>query len=299
MLAAFARGTFRSRLLSLRCMATEATSAAALESDEPSPQQQVAPQQRRMPSQSETKRPAWWSDPTIDAYAAFKIIKKRFAVHGSQREENYRQLMKRIRNPQEAGWAFQTLVEGRKHRAVLQQHVPFTFHTSQLLITKCVEVRAFNTALEAFQRAEELGLQFFRADAYHAVMKGAVMNKQLDVAVRAFESMKANGIRPGTKVVHNLIAGSIFNGRPELAHQYAEEFKLNGIKINKASQEWLDGIRKPVPSGKGDFVDDDELDGSSNGHDKEVSGKTNEQVSEKPNEQVPAEQEKATATTSA
>ena len=42
--------------------------------------------------------------------------------------------------------------------------------------------------------------------------------------------MKANGIRPGTKVVHNLIAGSIFNGRPELAHQYAEEFKLNGIK---------------------------------------------------------------------
>ena len=47
-----------------------------------------------------------------------------------------------------------------------------------------MEVRAFNVALEAFQRAEELGLQFFRADAYHAVMKGAVMNKQLDVAVR-------------------------------------------------------------------------------------------------------------------
>ena len=43
--------------------------------------------------------------------------------------------MKRIRKPQEAYWAFQTLVEGRKHRAVLQQHVPFTFHTSQLLIT--------------------------------------------------------------------------------------------------------------------------------------------------------------------
>ena len=52
MLAAFARGTFRSRLFSLRCVATEATSAAALESDEPSPQQQVAPQPRRVPSQS-------------------------------------------------------------------------------------------------------------------------------------------------------------------------------------------------------------------------------------------------------
>ena len=70
-------------------------------------------------------------------------------------------------------------------------------------------------------------------------------------------------------------------------------------RINKASQEWLDGIRKPVPSGKGDFVDDDELDGSSSGQNEEVPEKTNEQVSEKTNEQVPAEQEKATATTSA
>ena len=53
-----------------------------------------------------------------------------------------------------------------------------------ICLQKCVEVRAFNVALEAFQRAEELGLQFFRADAYHAVMKGAVMNRELDIAVR-------------------------------------------------------------------------------------------------------------------
>ena len=48
----------------------------------------------------------------------------------------------------------------------------------------CVAVKAFDTALEALQRAEELGLQFFRGDAYYAVMKGAVLNKQLDVAVK-------------------------------------------------------------------------------------------------------------------
>lgn len=47
---------------------------------------------------------------------------------------------------------------------------------------------------------------------------------------RVFEAMKHNGVRPGAKVVHNLIMGSIINGRKDLADAYAEEFKLNGIK---------------------------------------------------------------------
>lgn len=42
--------------------------------------------------------------------------------------------------------------------------------------------------------------------------------------------MKQNGVRPGGKVVHNLIMGSIINNRRDLAEAYAEEFKLNGIK---------------------------------------------------------------------
>ena len=45
-------------------------------------------------------------------------------------------------------------------------------------------MKAFDTALEALQRAQELGLQFFRGEAYYAVMKGAVLNKQLDLAIR-------------------------------------------------------------------------------------------------------------------
>lgn len=49
---------------------------------------------------------------------------------------------------------------------------------------KCVAVKAFDTALEALQRAQEIGLQFFRGDAYFAVMKGAVLNKQLDIAIK-------------------------------------------------------------------------------------------------------------------
>ena len=49
---------------------------------------------------------------------------------------------------------------------------------------RCVAVKAFDTALEALQRAQELGLQFFRGDAYFAVMKGAVLNKQLDIAIK-------------------------------------------------------------------------------------------------------------------
>lgn len=49
---------------------------------------------------------------------------------------------------------------------------------------KCVAARAFDTALEGLQRAQELGLQFFRGDSYYVVMKGAVLNKQLDVAMK-------------------------------------------------------------------------------------------------------------------
>ena len=45
-----------------------------------------------------------------------------------------------------------------------------------------------------------------------------------------FEAMKQNGVRPGSKVVHNLIMGSIINGRRDLAEAYAEEFRFNGIK---------------------------------------------------------------------
>ena len=66
---------------------------------------------------------------------------------------------------------------------------------------------------------------------------------------------------------------------------------LPTCRINKASQEWLDGIRKPVPGGQGGFVDNDEPDGS--------SSEQNEQASEEADEEVPSEQEKATATTSA
>ena len=48
--------------------------------------------------------------------------------------------------------------------------------------------------------------------------------------IRVFETMKQNGVRPGGKVVHNLIMGSIINGRRDLAEAYAEEFRYNGIK---------------------------------------------------------------------
>lgn len=42
--------------------------------------------------------------------------------------------------------------------------------------------------------------------------------------------MKENGVRPGAKVVHSLIMGSIINGRRDLAEAYAEEFRYNGVK---------------------------------------------------------------------
>lgn len=51
-------------------------------------------------------------------------------------------------------------------------------------VQTCVKVKAFASALEALQRAQELGLQFFRADAYYAVMKGAALDRQLDLAIR-------------------------------------------------------------------------------------------------------------------
>ena len=47
---------------------------------------------------------------------------------------------------------------------------------------------------------------------------------------RVFETMKENGVRPGGKVVYNLIMGSIINDRQDLAEAYAAEFRLNGVK---------------------------------------------------------------------
>ena len=52
-------------------------------------------------------------------------------------EENYRQLIMRVRTPADATLALRMLDLARKERAVLQQHAPFTFHTSQLFITVC------------------------------------------------------------------------------------------------------------------------------------------------------------------
>ena len=42
-----------------------------------------------------------------------------------------------MKNPREAALALKILLEGRKARAVLEQHDPFTFHTSQLLVMVC------------------------------------------------------------------------------------------------------------------------------------------------------------------
>ncbi len=36
--------------------------------------------------QQETRKPAWWSDPKVDAIFAYNIINKRFRLHGPQRE---------------------------------------------------------------------------------------------------------------------------------------------------------------------------------------------------------------------
>lgn len=50
-------------------------------------------------------------------------------------EENYRQLFGRCKTPKDAALGFEILQQGRAARAVLQQHVPFTFNTSQMFIT--------------------------------------------------------------------------------------------------------------------------------------------------------------------
>ena len=49
-------------------------------------------------------------------------------------EENYRQIINRVKNPKDAALALDIVRRGRAARAVLEQHIPFTFHTSQLLI---------------------------------------------------------------------------------------------------------------------------------------------------------------------
>lgn len=56
-------------------------------------------------------------------------------------EENYRQLVSRVKTPHDAGLALTILDQGRTARAVLQQHTPYTFHTSQMFIEVCIVLR--------------------------------------------------------------------------------------------------------------------------------------------------------------
>ena len=60
------------------------------------------------------------------------------AIGVGAEEENYRQLISRVKSREDALLALQILDQGRKERAVLQQHVPFTFHTSQAFIQVCI-----------------------------------------------------------------------------------------------------------------------------------------------------------------
>lgn len=48
----------------------------------------------------------------------------------------------------------------------------------------CNEVKAFDTALESLEQTNELGLQFFRADAYYSTMKAAALEGRLDVTIK-------------------------------------------------------------------------------------------------------------------
>ena len=106
MLVACSRRICRSRLLSLRSLVTETASSAPAE--EPSASTPRAAVQESAGTvcgllmrslacstlltgplaagQQEARKPAWWSDPKVDAIHAYNIIHKRFKLHGPQRE---------------------------------------------------------------------------------------------------------------------------------------------------------------------------------------------------------------------
>ncbi|KAA6422265.1 MAG: hypothetical protein FRX49_07735 [Trebouxia sp. A1-2] len=208
MLVAFSRRICQSRLLSLRSLVTQTTRSAPAEEPSTSTSNAAVPQSAG-PLQ-EARKAAWWSDPKVDAVYAYNIIKSRFKNHGPQRKSVFP-----------------------------------TFQTVNESLT-CLSTKSYDVALEALQRVHELGLQFDNNfAAYYKVMKAAITNGRLDIATSVFEAMKDNGVRPGGKVVHVLIMGSIVNGRRDLAEAYAEEFRCNNVKINSASQQWLDGTRQP------------------------------------------------------
>lgn len=77
-----------------------------------------------------------------------------------------------------------------------------------------------------------LGLQLLLLTAFRIHCDPPVMASSHHTLLlcRVFEAMKENGVRPGGKVVHSLIMGSIINGRRDLAEAYAEEFRYNGVK---------------------------------------------------------------------
>ncbi len=53
-----------------------------------------------------------------------------------------------------------------------------------LTLQTCLSTKSYDVALEALQRAHELGLQFDNNDAYYKLMKVAITNGRLDIATR-------------------------------------------------------------------------------------------------------------------
>lgn len=53
-----------------------------------------------------------------------------------------------------------------------------------LMLQTCLSTKSYDVALEALQRAHELGLQFDNNDAYYKLMKVAITNGRLDIAMR-------------------------------------------------------------------------------------------------------------------
>ena len=52
------------------------------------------------------------------------------------------------------------------------------------MLQTCNAVKAFDTALKSLEQGHELGLQFFRADAYYSTMKAAALDGRLDITIK-------------------------------------------------------------------------------------------------------------------
>lgn len=180
----------------------------------------------------------WWRDPSMDAAQAQAVFRQRLQTHGAQDQRGLLAVFERISSQEEAAAALEAVAELRRHRAHQQQHSLFHMVKMDAFFRACRSVDAWKVAVEALERATELGI-YAGVARYNMVLKWLCNQRALSEARQLFEMMKQHKVRPDSTSAYHLVRTSMLLGHRSLAEAYVREFESNGIRLAPSVKAWL------------------------------------------------------------